>query len=396
MSPGVDVNPQILAWARKRAGFSVREASAKFKIQETRLKRIENGSQGVAVSRTLFKKMTKLYRQPSLVFYLSQPPRSEEYEVRFRKVYESASRQDSILIESLVRDAWARQGIVKSVIESEEEDRFVPFIGSLSTSAGLQKSVGLLMEAIGGIQTINDYHSRTEPGEAFRSVRRNVEKSGVFVILKGDLGSYHSKIPVSSFRGLAISDRVAPFIIINSADSPPARTFTLLHEMVHLLLGESTISREKYSDENIEVFCNRVASSCLLPEKILDDLEFEGSSGTEDQLRSISEFARERNLSSTMVAYRLFLSGKIGRSNFRDLRQTFYDMWTSRKEVAHIPATKSSPSYYVVRRSQIGESLLRFTKQKLETEAISTSKAAKILDVSPINVGKVLNPEKRV
>ena len=57
------------------------------------------------------------------------------------------------------------------------------------------------------------------------------------------MGNYLSAIDVDVFRGFAIADDIAPFVVINDNDSVSAWSFTLLHELVHLLLGETGIRR---------------------------------------------------------------------------------------------------------------------------------------------------------
>ena len=64
----------------------------------------------------------------------------------------------------------------------------------------------------------------------------------MFVLLKGDLGNYRTAIDVEVFRGFAIADDIAPFVVINDNDSKAAWSFTLLHELTHLLLGQTGIS----------------------------------------------------------------------------------------------------------------------------------------------------------
>ena len=58
----------------------------------------------------------------------------------------------------------------------------------------------------------------------------------------GNLGTHHTDIDVRIFRGFALADDVAPFVVINEKDSRAAWSFTLLHELVHILLGETGIS----------------------------------------------------------------------------------------------------------------------------------------------------------
>ena len=61
----------------------------------------------------------------------------------------------------------------------------------------------------------------------------------------GDLGSHHTTIDVKVFRGFALADRFAPFVVINDKDAAEAWSFTLLHELCHLFLGETGVSAAK-------------------------------------------------------------------------------------------------------------------------------------------------------
>ena len=110
-----------------------------------------------------------------------------------------------------------------------------------------------------------DYYAQPTPNEAFSLLRSRTEDAGVFVLLKGDLGSYHTAIPVDVFRGFAIADDVAPFVVINDQDSTPAWSFTLLHELVHLLLGQTGISGANPgtgTEETLQQRCRGVVAAC--------------------------------------------------------------------------------------------------------------------------------------
>ena len=59
---------------------------------------------------------------------------------------------------------------------------------------------------------------------------------------------------------------------INKKLAPNGRTFTMLHEFTHLLLGRSGIcdiddySQRTQADMEVEVFCNHAAAAALMPE----------------------------------------------------------------------------------------------------------------------------------
>ena len=256
-----------------------------------------------------------------------------------------------------------------------------------------QRAVGVLGEVLGDDLNAARYYAEPNAEHAFRLVRSRTEDAGVFVLLQGDLGSHHTAIDVEVFRGLAIADDIAPFVVINGNDSRAAWSFTLLHELTHLLLGQTGFSSANSGTE-IEEFCNNVAAEWLLPARTLAQIEIERGRDIVEQQRRIGEFARAHNLSRTMIAYRLLRANRIDRASFERLRADFREQWRQLRERRRATARKSEggPSYYVVRRHRVGQGLLRLTRRMVGSGALSTTKAARILGVKPPQVGKMLRP----
>ena len=150
------------------------------------------------------------------------------------------------------------------------------------------------------------FRSQSTSEDAFKSLRAKIEEIGVFVLLIGDLGSHHTAFDLDIFRGFALSDAIAPFIVINDNNSKAAWSFTLLHELAHIWLGHTGISSTK-SELEIEQFCNWVASEVLLPEVDLGSFDFYQSIDFEHRKNLISKFAHYAKCSSSMVAYKLYL-----------------------------------------------------------------------------------------
>jgi Zn-dependent peptidase ImmA (M78 family) len=64
--------------------------------------------------------------------------------------------------------------------------------------------------------------------------------------------------------------------VVNGADRTNARIFTLMHELGHVVLGQSAIENEVEPDtempapeQAIELFCNRLAAAVLMPREAL-------------------------------------------------------------------------------------------------------------------------------
>ena len=97
-----------------------------------------------------------------------------------------------------------------------------------------------------------------------------------------------------------------------------------------------------------------------------------------------------------MVAYRLLRANRIERQTFEHLRTQFREQWRELRARHRARARKSegAPSYYVVRRHRVGPALLGFTRRMVDSGALSTTKAARVLGVRPGQVGRMLRGSK--
>ena len=157
------------------------------------------------------------------------------------------------------------------------------------------------------------------------------------------------------------------------------------------MLGATGISGAS-ADETIERFCNDVASEYLLPAGELASLRVDRQTAFDAAVQSISEFARARNLSGTMIAYRLHRADAISRDAWQQLSKFFHDQWASgratRRELAR--SEEGGPSYYVVKRHRLGSALLALVQRTLNAGTLAPTKAGRMLGVKPRNVEPLL------
>ena len=373
-----DVNPEILRWARETANLTREQAVGKLLIRDAygestiqRLTAFETGH--AAPTRPLLVRMAQSYRRPLLTFYLAEPPRTRERGADFRVLSGSEPAAQSAIVDALLRDVRTRQSMIRAVLEDEEEAQPLPFVGTATMADGRAATLKKLHALLGVDRS--HYRAEQDAGAAFRLLRTSAEEAGVFVLLKGDLGSHHTAIDVDVYRGFVIADDVAPVIVINDRDAKTAWSFTLLHELVHLLLGQTGISGPP-ADTPVERFCNDVAGRFLLTPAELDILDLPATGDHVDVSERLGEFARERHLSRAMVAYAALLRSLITPERYHELVGGF-----ERREQERVKG--SGPSHYVVRRHRLGSALLDLAKRMMDSGALTTSKAARILGVKP-------------
>lgn len=367
------------------AANALQLGGARLGAEET-LERIESG--GTEPTRPLLLRMVKIYRRSLLTFYLAKPPEQGERGEDFRTLPTGRQNDNEGKLDALVRDVFVRQRLIKEALVDAEEAIVLPFVASVHVGQHLDDVCARIRLSLGF--DLHQFRQKRTVEAAFQYLRDKVEATGVFVLLIGNLGSHHSNVSVDVFRGFALADPVAPFIVVNDQDAKAAWAFTLLHELVHIWLGQTGISAGAF-EKQLERYCNDVASELLLPK---DELARWMSNLDEisDLDTEIDAFARTRKLSRSLVAYRLYTSGRISQPAWEGLATRFRALWLKEKAASKQAASESAgaPSYYVVRRHRLGNALIKIVKRTLDEGILSPTKAGRVLGVKPVNVATLV------
>ena len=390
------LNAEILSWARETAGLSPQDAVKKLALGDARgvsavdrLQALESGES--LPTRAMLSKMARQYRRPLLTFYLDQPPPRGDWGRDFRAPLAGRSRKDEALLNALVRNVQARQGLLReAMLDDDDELAPLSLVGSVTTDTPVARMVATMRDAL-EVQ-LSDFRAAATPDEAFRLLRSHAAQAGIFVLVLGNLGSHHTDLGVDVFRGFALTDDFVPFVVVNPKDSAPARSFTLVHELAHLWLGAPGISGGDPMDP-VEVFCNRIASTFLLSDRELATLRRPVSDGVEPWATAIAEFAKPLNISSSMVAYRLHLQNVIDLDTWRGVSHLFHSRWLAslRRQGQARQGNQGGPTYPIRIRHGLGPGLVELAGRLASSGALTATKAARILGVSPRNAHAILD-----
>jgi Zn-dependent peptidase ImmA (M78 family) len=387
-----DVNPDILVWARETAGLTPEEAVRKLGINPSKnmtgAEKLAAHEKGVlSPSRPLLLKMSQQYRRPLVAFYMKNRPAQGARSEDFRNIPDRDPDSD-ILISVLVRNVRARQSAVKEILVDDESPP-LKFVGSKSVKSGPDAVLESIIE-VTGIKR-EEFRAKSTPELAFAYLRAKVEAAGVFVLLIGNLGSHHTAIDAEAFRGFALADEIAPFVVINDQDARTAWSFTLIHELAHIWLGASGISG-KVSDAEAEKFCNTVANRFFLSDAELDTVDIAKNLPLQEVISKIADFAKKRHISGSMVAYGLLRKDVITIETWRSITHFFSAQWRKSRDAQKDRENESNgPSYYVVRRHRLGRALMHTVSRALSEGTLSPTRASQILGVKPRSVSPLLN-----
>lgn len=399
MPRAVNINPAILPWARAAAGLSLEDAAARAGIsgkESSAAEKLAEMEAGLRpISRSQLAALAALYRRPLITFYLTDPPVRGERGEDFRRPSPAVSRREEALLDALLRDTRARQEMVKELLLDEEDVTPRPFVGSAQIQSGV---IAVVRDIAARLRfPFESVEARRGGADAlFRTLRTQAEAAGVFVLLAGDLGSHHSAISAEVFRGFAIADEIAPFVVINDKDARAARSFTLIHELAHIWLGRSGVSGPITADEprttqgQIERFCNDVAGEFLLPEAAL--IASPPIRDKQTAREAIAYVAAQWSVSEPMAAYRVHRHGRIPHGMYEELASEYAERWRSvrQRERDARGEDDGGPSYYVVKQSKLGNALIDVVLRTLRENNLTHTKAAKVLGVKPASVEPLL------
>ncbi len=267
--PEALITPDVLRWARKRAQFTPDIAAQKVQVRPERFIAWEKGN--IYPTFRQAKKLAKAFHIPFGYFFLPAPPKEKIDIPDLRTVGGRVKPDFSLEFVDLYHDILRKQEWFREY-RLQEGVRPLSFIGKFPVVSDFK-------------EVANDMRQELAIDDQLRTSSRNweqfiakfidqAENAGILVFRNSVVGNNtHRPLSVDEFRGLAISDPIAPLIFINSRDAKSAQIFTLAHELVHLWLGESGVSNPALKtknngnhDQRVESFCNKTAAELLVPE----------------------------------------------------------------------------------------------------------------------------------
>lgn len=166
---------------------------------------------------------------------------------------------------------------------------------------------------------INIQFSCHNTKEFFLYLRSQIEKKGIFI-------HCFKNVDIEMIRGIAIFDQTMPMIGINVKDRHPARSFSIIHEIVHLLKRQSSVCNDMYnsfSAQQEEVFCNAVAGELLVPTDIFQNALQTESSTNIEEIKVIVNLAKQFSVSKEVIIRRMYESGVIDREQYTNYADQF-------------------------------------------------------------------------
>lgn len=316
------VQPQLLVWARTRAGYTVEQAAQRLPIAPERLAGWEAGTARPTVKQ--LRRLGIIYGHPLAVFYLPEPPRGPQQPVRdHRRIWGEEPEGISPRLRKEIDIAEDRRELALELLSLQGETppnfrlRANLDEDPNAVAARFRRTLGVSLE---------QQYGWSARYAGFNAWRDAIEEIGALVLQMTD-------VPVAEARGFSLAQRPLPAVVANIKDSPRARLFTLIHELVHVALHESGVCTLDDA-ERIEVFCNWVAGAMLVPTDALEAERAVQEHGSEPEWenREIEALAGRFSVSREVVLRRLLILGRTEQAFYQRKRDEYTEEYRQAEE----------------------------------------------------------------
>src|ERR1035438_1836144 len=214
--------PEVLRWARESAGYTVEQAAEKIGIARWQLEMAEEGVDYLTLRQA--ERAADAYERPLASLFLPSPPPEPPPEAQFRRLPGAPLPPWPPEMRLLARRVGRRQEGAAELYEDLEETP--PWTDVVAHFRGAEPSdlpevargvLGVPREAQAGWAAADTY-------APLRGWTGAVGSLGVLVMQDGSM-------ELDVMRGFASVDDVVPAIVVNNADDPRARAFTVIHEL---------------------------------------------------------------------------------------------------------------------------------------------------------------------
>jgi len=303
----VEIKPELLSWARERAGLEVDALSHRF----PKITAWEQGT--VRPTLKQVEDFAKATHTPVGFLFLKEPPVENVPIPDFRTIRNKAIARPSPDLLDMIYVCQQRQEWYRDFARSE---RISPpsFVGSVSLNSSVESTAAIMRRALGF--DVEERRRIPTWTDALRLFIGQADEAGIMVMCGGVvLNNNYRPLDPDEFRGFALSDSVAPLVFINGADTKAAQMFTLAHELAHVWLGQSAVSDAQallVPEHSVERWCNNVAAELLVPLRVLMQEYDDGLS-----LRSeLDRLARRFKVSTLVILRRIHDAGGLTKEEF--------------------------------------------------------------------------------
>lgn len=364
------ITPNILVWCREASGVSIEEASLKFGAEK--LQSWESGKDFPTYNQ--LQQLCDFYRKPVAVCFFPEPPVYKSLPSSFRtipSVIESSILNRNII--KLLDDARVMQLNLYELNENVNV-RF-SFFSAMTFSSDIQTMAQQLRNVFD--VELSKQKSIKNSSDHFEFWREKFSEIGIYVF-KDAFGDDNTS-------GFCLYDDTFPVIYINNSLAFTRQTFTLFHELCHIIRGTSGIdmlndqfyhANLSNSDLAIERACNSFAGAFLVPD---DDFQktIRGKKPTEE---FVSKLATTYGVSREVILRKFLDLQRITSDEYTERSSQYLEDYFRYSDAVKAQQ-KPGGNYYNTQASYKGRQYTELVFKGYYSNKISLAQAAQYMNM---------------
>jgi Zn-dependent peptidase ImmA (M78 family)/transcriptional regulator with XRE-family HTH domain len=363
-TPKAPVNPLVLSWARDAAGYTVEDVARRLRVKEARLQAWEAGDRPPTLGQV--RRLASLYRRPVAFFFREHAPADDTpHPPDFRG--RGFTEPSPTIKRELRRAADRRRAFLDlgSAPANRLQD-ITPFPDDVpQTADAVRRTLGVELE---------DQLRTADGNAALRLWIQAAEQAGTLVF-------HMSRVDPQECRGIALYADALPVVMLNGADPPVARQFTLLHELGHLVERSGSLCL-LWGDRGAEQRANRLAAEILMP-----GAAFRDEVGGEPPIEAIPRLARTFRVSEEAAAVRLRDLELISAAQLRVVRQRTAERVRERRETDR--EREGGPPHHRTHLRNLGTQYVSAVLDAYHEDRISVVDAAHFLEAKVATIDRM-------
>jgi Zn-dependent peptidase ImmA (M78 family) len=378
--PEALINPQIMQWACQRAAVDFDYVAYKLKVKIDTIQ-----LWGIGEEKPTFyqaQKLAKILHIPFGYLFLHTPPPETLQIPNFRTVKDKQIDCLSLEVKDLLADLLRKQDWFRDHIK----EKFGEPIAPISRFTDNSNPFDVAQDITSCLELNLETRQNARNWEDFQNILvERIERLSILVMKSGIVGTNtHRPLDVSEFRGISLVDEFAPIIFINGRDAKAAQIFTIIHELTHLWIGQSSISNSSLADfsdiqdSSSEKFCNIVAAEVLVPERLLR-VQWDSSIPLHEIASRIGRFFR---VSTVVIARKAYDIGLITQDLYRAYYEEQARLWNRQSR-------GSGGNYYKTAPIRNSKSFTAAVLQMALSNKMLLRDAGNLLGIAPANLRKL-------
>lgn len=359
------VTPAVLKWAREAAGYTTAEASHAIAVKEDRLLEWEAGAAKPTVGQ--LRNLARLYRRTPALFFLPEPPAPD---LPVPPDFRGAQHQGNLsptLRREMRRAVDRRRAFI--ALAGVSRNRFIELQVDLRRDADAAMAAREML----GVSLEMQFGSR-DASAALALWIAAAEDAGALVFQM-------SRVDPAEVRGFSLYEADAPVIVLNGGDPPQARSFTLLHEVGHLLDRSGGVC-DLWSNSTAERRCNRFAANVLMPAGA-----FVASMDDRDPVEQVYELASRFRVSAETAAIRLRELDRLTAAQVDEIREDTARRVADQK--AREKEKEGGPAHHRTHLRNLGARYVGRVLEAVDDEDITLVDAAYLLDAKVSTIDRM-------